>query len=229
MKEPQDVAVARRDPVVLDCQARGEAPVTVTWLKNGGKVSENERVYTLSNGSLYIREVEGKKGELSDEGFYQCLALNKYGAILSQKSHLTLASKFQLVFINLRLRLSQQFPEQRAATCRFDCAPEKQRASQRSGTSVSFSVFGDYEQNLRWPLSESLVWQEWRRHLRGLWGGCALWGGGARRCPVCGGARCAAVPWVAGGAEPCRQPAAGGRRLSQVLFRRLYKRYPLIW
>uniref|UniRef100_A0A8C3QRS2 Protogenin n=1 Tax=Cyanoderma ruficeps TaxID=181631 RepID=A0A8C3QRS2_9PASS len=92
VKEPQDVTVSRKDPVVLDCQARGEAPITITWLKNGGKVSENERIYTLSNGSLYISEVEGKKGELSDEGFYQCLALNKYGAILSQKSHLTLAT-----------------------------------------------------------------------------------------------------------------------------------------
>ncbi|KFQ26609.1 Protogenin, partial [Merops nubicus] len=92
VKEPQDVTVSRKDPVVLDCQARGEAPVTITWLKNGGKVSENERIYTLSNGSLYISEVEGRKGELSDEGFYQCLALNKYGAILSQKSHLTLAT-----------------------------------------------------------------------------------------------------------------------------------------
>lgn len=105
VKEPQDVTVSRKDPVVLDCQARGEAPVTITWLKNGGKVSENERIYTLSNGSLYISEVEGKKGELSDEGFYQCLALNKYGAILSQKSHLTLASKSQLLFINLLVSL----------------------------------------------------------------------------------------------------------------------------
>lgn len=105
VKEPQDVTVPRKEPVVLDCQARGEAPITITWLKNGGKVSENERIYTLSNGSLYISEVEGKKGELSDEGFYQCLALNKYGAILSQKSHLTLASKSQLLFINLLLSL----------------------------------------------------------------------------------------------------------------------------
>lgn len=108
VKEPQDVTVSRKDPVVLDCQARGEAPITITWLKNGVKVSENERIYTLSNGSLYISEVEGKKGELSDEGFYQCLALNKHGAILSQKSHLTLASKFQLLFVNLLPSLWQQ-------------------------------------------------------------------------------------------------------------------------
>lgn len=93
MNEPQDVTVTRKDPVVLDCQAHGEVPTKVTWLKNGAKVSENKRIQVLSNGSLYISEVEGKRGEQSDEGFYQCLAMNKYGAILSQKAHLTLSSK----------------------------------------------------------------------------------------------------------------------------------------
>ncbi|XP_028925988.1 protogenin [Ornithorhynchus anatinus] len=92
VKEPQDITVTRKDPVVLDCQAHGDVPITITWLKNGAKVSENKRIHTLSNGSLYISEVEGKRGEPSDEGFYQCLALNKYGAILSQKAHLTLAT-----------------------------------------------------------------------------------------------------------------------------------------
>ncbi|XP_055971302.1 protogenin [Sorex fumeus] len=92
IKEPQDVTVTRKDPVVLDCQAHGEVPIKVTWLKNGAKVSESKRIQVMSNGSLYISEVEGKRGELSDEGFYQCLAMNKYGAILSQKAHLTLST-----------------------------------------------------------------------------------------------------------------------------------------
>ncbi|XP_063782206.1 protogenin [Pseudophryne corroboree] len=92
VKEPVDVVVSRKDAVVLDCQARGERPVTVVWMKNGAKIVENERISTLYNGSLYIQEVEGRKGEPSDEGFYQCLALNKYGAILSQRAHLSLAS-----------------------------------------------------------------------------------------------------------------------------------------
>uniref|UniRef100_A0A8D2B704 Protogenin n=1 Tax=Sciurus vulgaris TaxID=55149 RepID=A0A8D2B704_SCIVU len=91
IKEPQDVTVTRKDPVILDCQAHGEVPIKVTWLKNGAKVSENKRIQVLSNGSLYISEVEGRRGEQSDEGFYQCLAMNKYGAILSQKAHLTLS------------------------------------------------------------------------------------------------------------------------------------------
>ncbi|XP_036400225.1 protogenin A [Megalops cyprinoides] len=92
IKEPHDVTVMRKDPVILDCQAHGEAPIAVRWLKNGVMLSESERVYLLSNGSLYISEVESRKGDKSDEGFYQCLAQNKYGAILSQKARLTIAS-----------------------------------------------------------------------------------------------------------------------------------------
>ncbi|CAK6954868.1 protogenin A [Scomber scombrus] len=92
IKEPHDVTVLRKEAVILDCQAHGEAPIDVRWLKNGVRVVENERVYTLSNGSLYISEVESRRGDKSDEGFYQCLAQNKYGAILSQKARLTIAS-----------------------------------------------------------------------------------------------------------------------------------------
>ena len=55
-------------------------------------MSENKRIQVLSNGSLYISEVEGKRGEQYDEGFYQCLAMNRHGAILSQKAHLNLIS-----------------------------------------------------------------------------------------------------------------------------------------
>uniref|UniRef100_A0A8C6Y504 Protogenin n=1 Tax=Naja naja TaxID=35670 RepID=A0A8C6Y504_NAJNA len=50
-------------------------------------------MHSLSNGSLYIRELEsGMPGERLDEGVYQCLALNKHGAVLSQKAHLTFAT-----------------------------------------------------------------------------------------------------------------------------------------
>ncbi|XP_063170395.1 protogenin [Candoia aspera] len=93
LREPQDMTVARKEAVVLDCLAGGEVPITITWLRNGVKVSENEQIYSLSNGSLYISELESKrKGEALDGGFYQCLALNKYGAVLSQKAHLTFAT-----------------------------------------------------------------------------------------------------------------------------------------
>ncbi|XP_063737045.1 protogenin A [Eleginops maclovinus] len=92
IKEPHDVTAMRKEAVILDCQAHGESPIDVRWLKNGVKVVDNERVYRLSNGSLFISEVESRRGDKSDEGLYQCLAQNNYGAILSQKARLTIAS-----------------------------------------------------------------------------------------------------------------------------------------
>ena len=91
----------RKEAVVLNCQAHGEAPIDVRWLKNGVKVAESERVYLLSNGSLYISEAESRRADKSDEGFYQCLAQNKYGAILSQKARLTIASEYRAVIVKV--------------------------------------------------------------------------------------------------------------------------------
>ncbi|XP_017560484.2 protogenin A [Pygocentrus nattereri] len=92
VKEPRDVTVLRKDAVILDCQAQGEVPVHIRWLKNGSPLAETDRVYPLANGSLFLSEAENRRGEKSDEGSYQCLAQNKYGAILSQKARLTIAS-----------------------------------------------------------------------------------------------------------------------------------------
>lgn len=52
MKEPHDVTVMRRDAVILDCQAHGESPIDVRWLKNGVEVLENERLYLLSTSEI---------------------------------------------------------------------------------------------------------------------------------------------------------------------------------
>ncbi|KAM9376050.1 protogenin B-like [Pholidichthys leucotaenia] len=94
--EPSDVTVLPRGPAVLDCQAHGHPPVTVRWLMDGVKLAESEHVHFLPNGSLYIPKVKHTK-EDSDEGFYQCLSQNKYGAILSQRSRLTIASISEFV------------------------------------------------------------------------------------------------------------------------------------
>ncbi|KAL0968788.1 hypothetical protein UPYG_G00271890 [Umbra pygmaea] len=89
--EPSDVTALPKDPVLLDCVAHGQHPITVRWLKNGVRLAESDRLHVLSNGSLYIRAVRRDGGE-SDEGLYQCLSQNRYGAILSQRSRLTIAS-----------------------------------------------------------------------------------------------------------------------------------------
>ncbi|XP_041965328.1 protogenin B [Alosa sapidissima] len=90
--EPCDVAAVQNARVVLDCQAQGEPPIDIRWLRNRVLVRESEQVRLLANGSLLISRVEGRRRGLSDEGFYHCLARNKYGAILSQRAQLTIAS-----------------------------------------------------------------------------------------------------------------------------------------
>lgn len=93
MTEPTDKRVSPNHPVVMDCLAQGEPPVDVRWQKDGDVVLESDRVRFLPNGSLYLACVS-RGVEQSDEGFYQCLARNKYGAILSQRAHLTISSEY---------------------------------------------------------------------------------------------------------------------------------------
>uniref|UniRef100_A0A8C6S880 Protogenin homolog b (Gallus gallus) n=1 Tax=Neogobius melanostomus TaxID=47308 RepID=A0A8C6S880_9GOBI len=88
--EPSDVIVLPKDPAVLDCQAHGHPPVSIKWLKNGVRLRQTEHVHFLPNGSLYIPKIKDAAKD-SDEGFYQCLSQNKFGAILSQRSRLTIA------------------------------------------------------------------------------------------------------------------------------------------
>lgn len=85
--------VLPKHSAVLDCQAHGQPPVTIKWLKNGVRLTESAHIHFLSNGSLYIPKIKHTR-EDSDEGFYQCLSQNKFGAILSQRSRLTIASKY---------------------------------------------------------------------------------------------------------------------------------------
>lgn len=94
MTEPSDKRVSQNDHVVMDCLAQGEPPVDVRWHKNGERVLESDHIQFLPNGSLYLSSVS-KGAEQSDEGFYQCLAHNKYRAILSQRAHLTISSEYK--------------------------------------------------------------------------------------------------------------------------------------
>ncbi|KAM7396862.1 hypothetical protein PAMP_019870 [Pampus punctatissimus] len=113
--EPSDVTVLPKDPVVLDCQAHGQPPVTIKWLKNGVRLAESEHIQFLPNGSLYIPKTKHTK-EDSDEGFYQCLSQNKYGAILSQRSRLTIASISEFVVHPVPMVVTE------GSVARFSCA-----------------------------------------------------------------------------------------------------------
>ncbi|XP_075998541.1 protogenin B-like [Genypterus blacodes] len=113
--EPSDVTLLPKDPAILDCQAHGQPPVTIKWLKNGDRLAESDHVHFLPNGSLYIPKIKHTR-EDSDEGFYQCLSQNKYGAILSQRSRLTIASISEFVVHPVPMVVTE------GSVARFSCA-----------------------------------------------------------------------------------------------------------
>ncbi|XP_058624116.1 protogenin B [Onychostoma macrolepis] len=109
--EPKDVTAFEGERVILDCQAQGESPIGVRWRKNGVPLHESGRVRVLSNGSLCI-----SSSAQSDEGFYQCLAQNRYGAVLSQRSRLTISDV--LLFITHPVHAEVKL----GSVARFSCA-----------------------------------------------------------------------------------------------------------
>ncbi|XP_026221651.1 protogenin B-like [Anabas testudineus] len=113
--EPSDVTALPKGPAILDCQAHGQPPVTIKWLKNGHRLAESEHMQFLPNGSLYIPKIKDTKEE-SDEGFYQCLSQNKYGAILSQRSRLTIARISEFVLHPVPMVVTE------GSVARFSCA-----------------------------------------------------------------------------------------------------------
>uniref|UniRef100_A0A9J8BUK6 Protogenin homolog b (Gallus gallus) n=1 Tax=Cyprinus carpio carpio TaxID=630221 RepID=A0A9J8BUK6_CYPCA len=90
--EPTDVTASLGERVVLDCQAQGESPVSLRWRRDGVQLQESGGVRVLSNGSLFI-----SSSAPADQGFYQCLAHNRHGAVLSRTSQLTVSDVLSLV------------------------------------------------------------------------------------------------------------------------------------
>uniref|UniRef100_A0A8C1Q7S6 Protogenin homolog b (Gallus gallus) n=1 Tax=Cyprinus carpio TaxID=7962 RepID=A0A8C1Q7S6_CYPCA len=86
--EPTDVTASLGERVVLDCQAQGESPVSLRWRRDGVQLQESGGVRVLSNGSLFI-----SSSAPADQGFYQCLAHNRHGAVLSRTSQLTVSGE----------------------------------------------------------------------------------------------------------------------------------------
>ncbi|KAI7811710.1 Protogenin B [Triplophysa rosa] len=113
--EPSDVRASGGEQVSLDCLAEGEPPAAVEWMKDGIRVQESDRVQVLANGTLSITDVRSSP-EQSDEGVYQCLAQNKHGAILSQRSRLAIPGMLSMVSQPVPVKVSL------GSVVRFSCS-----------------------------------------------------------------------------------------------------------
>ncbi|KAM4602164.1 matrix-remodeling-associated protein 5 [Polymixia lowei] len=66
------------EPVTLPCVASGSPDAEINWILPGSSIvsfrENSSRALVYSNGTLRIRQ-----GQLSDSGFYKCVAMNQHG------------------------------------------------------------------------------------------------------------------------------------------------------
>ncbi|XP_055385270.1 cell adhesion molecule Dscam2 isoform X2 [Condylostylus longicornis] len=78
----QNVSSRRNDPVTLQCHAKGDEPITITWTQNNGRIDLNNYRFNIAE----IKTDKGVDSQLSisrsdrhDSGVYRCTAENPYG------------------------------------------------------------------------------------------------------------------------------------------------------
>lgn len=72
---PTERKVVLAKPLILECEATGHPPPTLTWLKDGVPVRHGENVRVLEQG----RKIEIPSASVSDSGRYICVATSIAG------------------------------------------------------------------------------------------------------------------------------------------------------
>uniref|UniRef100_A0A8C9DLV3 Hemicentin-1 n=1 Tax=Prolemur simus TaxID=1328070 RepID=A0A8C9DLV3_PROSS len=75
--EPVGTVVDAGGNIILNCQATGEPPPTITWSRQGHSIPWDDRVTVLSNNSLHIAAAQRE-----DASDYECVARNLMGSVL---------------------------------------------------------------------------------------------------------------------------------------------------
>lgn len=88
-----DTVVDSGSIVVLNCQAQGEPTPVIAWARQGRRLLANDRITTLSNGSLRLSSAQKE-----DTAEYECVARNLLGSTLVRVA-LTVRGKIACVFV----------------------------------------------------------------------------------------------------------------------------------
>lgn len=94
---PKDETVVELDTSLsLPCSASGNPqPKIVNWLFNNNPVNFGTSAYSLKvNGDLYIL-----KASKRDAGYYQCVASNSVGGVVSEKRKVIVACEFVVNYV----------------------------------------------------------------------------------------------------------------------------------
>lgn len=95
ISEPLSAIQKLGGPVTLHCSAK---PVTayISWLHNGKRLDKNTEQMELQRGTLTILSLNP-----SLSGYYQCIANNSIGAVVSSPAAVSIAGEFPLVLVTV--------------------------------------------------------------------------------------------------------------------------------
>ena len=88
-------AAGNRASLTLYCNASGSPTPTITWYRNGVRLTTNQRVTVNANGTLRIVNItEGMDATRAGRSYY-CTAMNKFGTIRSRTAIISYACELK--------------------------------------------------------------------------------------------------------------------------------------
>ena len=88
-------AAGNRASLNLTCIASGSPAPTITWFRNGARLSLDQRIAMNVNGTLHIGNIT-ENADATRAGIpYYCTAMNKFGTIRSRTAVLSYACELK--------------------------------------------------------------------------------------------------------------------------------------
>lgn len=89
MSNPEDVTVNFGENAAFNCIASGDPTPEIIWLRDSVALPlDSSRYQVVQNGTLMVHDAKE-----TDEGVFECMAINENGEARSQPARMTIAKK----------------------------------------------------------------------------------------------------------------------------------------
>ena len=88
-------AAGNRASLTLYCNTTGNPSPTITWYRNGTRLTTNQRVVVNANGTLRIANITEGMDATRAETRYHCTAMNTFGTIRSRTAIISYACELK--------------------------------------------------------------------------------------------------------------------------------------